>query len=342
MTIDLTLACTNYDWTRPLWTGEIEPEGIDLHLVDYHNPERFERMVRHREFDACELSLGSYLSSRAATEDYPFTAIPAFPYRKFRHGFIYRRADDEFGLSDLNHKDVGLIHWQTTTAVWQRGIVSEHYDVDLETITWHTTKSESDIVPVEVPERFDVVHDHREGRATAALASMLRAGEIDAAFSTVPLDVVFPAGSSERAGDDGEHDSDDDGVEVGIERVVDDSRAVEADYYRETGIFPTMHTVVLSDDVLDQYPWVANKLYEAFEQSLSICMDRLAEPRWFPLAWANQYVEHQREVLGENPWEYGLTAENRTALSTLQRYAADHGLIPEPYPLDELFVASTV
>ena len=337
MTIDLTLACTNYDWTRPLWTGEIEPEGIDLHLVDYHNPERFERMVRHGEFDACELSLGSYLASRAHGGDHPFTAIPVFPYRKFRHAFIYRRADDEFGLSELEHKDVGLIHWQTTTAVWQRGIVGERYGVDLETITWHTTKSEGDIVPVDVPERFDVVHDHREGSATSALAAMLAAGEIDAAFATAPLDGRYTGGRHDQLRREKRRPTD-----VELERVVEDSRAVEADYFRETGIFPPMHTVVLSDEVLDRYPWAANKLYEAFERSLETCMDRLMAPRWTPLAWANQYVEHQREVLGENPWEYGLTDGNRTALSTLQRYAADHGLIPEPYPLERLFVESTL
>ncbi|QUO47155.1 4,5-dihydroxyphthalate decarboxylase [Halorubrum ruber] len=337
MTIDLTLACTNYDWTRPLWTGEIEPEGIDLHLVDYHNPERFERMVRHGEFDACELSLGSYLASRAADEDHPFTAIPVFPYRKFRHAFIYRRADDEFGLSDLEHKDVGLIHWQTTTAVWQRGIAAERYDVDLETVTWHTTKSEGDIVPVEVPDRFDVVHDHREGSATSALAAMLAEEEIDAAFATAPLDSRYTGGRHDQLSRERERLAD-----VEIERVVADSRAVEADYFRETGIFPPMHTVVLSDEVLDRHPWAANKLYEAFERALSTCMDRLTAPRWVPLAWANHYVEHQREVLGENPWEYGLTDRNRTALATLQRYAADHGLIPEPYPLEDLFVESTL
>jgi len=117
--------------------------------------------------------------------------------------------------------------------------------------------------------------------------------------------------------------------------------AVEADYYRETGIFPPMHTVVIDDDVLDSYPWVANKLYEAFEESLQLCMDRLTKPRWFPLAWANQHLEHQRSVLGENPWAYGL-AENRTALETLQRYASEQGIIPAPYAFDDLFVESTL
>jgi 4,5-dihydroxyphthalate decarboxylase len=336
MVVDLTLACTKYDWTRPLWDGEVKPEGIDLHLVDYHNPERFSRMIKHEEFDICEMSWGSYLASRAHEDDYPFTAIPVFPYRKFRHSFIYKRADDDLDLSDLDGKDVGLLHWQTTTAIWQRGIAAERYGVDLESVTWHATKSEGDIVPLTVPDRYDVIHDHRDGSTADVFASMLRDGEIDAAFATSPIDARVVGGR---------HDDTERGASTAtadVERIFEDSMAVEEEYYRETGIFPPMHTVVISDDVLDSYPWVANKVYEAFDRALSLCMERLTKPRWFPLAWANQHVERQREVLGSNPWEYGLTEDNRAALSKLQGYAATQGIIPGPYEYDELFVESTL
>ncbi|KAB1197135.1 MULTISPECIES: 4,5-dihydroxyphthalate decarboxylase [Haloferax] len=337
MTVDLTLACTEYDWTRPLWDGVVEPEGTNLHVVDYHNPERFERMVRHGEFDACELSLGSYLSSVAADREYPFTAIPVFPYRKFRHSFIFRRTDDDFGLADLEGKDVGLVHWQTTTGIWQRGTVAEHYGVDLASVTWHTVKPESDIVPVDIPNRFDVVRHDRSGRASAALGELLVEGELDAVFVPTPIHRPLTGGDSDRRAQDGpsfDHTK--------IERVLDDSQAVEEGYYRETGIFPPMHTVVVSDDLLERYPWVANKLYEAFEESLEQCLGRLSKPRWFPLAWANQHVERQHDIMGENPWEYGLTDENRRALSTLQSYAVDHGIVSEPRDLEDLFVESTL
>jgi 4,5-dihydroxyphthalate decarboxylase len=101
-----------------------------------------------------------------------------------------------------------------------------------------------------------------------------------------------------------------------------------------------MHTIVIRDDVLDAYPWVANKLYESFERALEQCLDRLTKPRWFPLAWANQHLEHQRSVLGTNPWEYGVEA-NRDALATVQRYAAEQGLVDEPVEVESLFVEST-
>lgn len=336
MTVDLTLACTEYDWTRPLWDGSVEPEGVDLHTVDYHNPERFRRMVKHGEFDVCEMSLGSYLASRAHETPTDFTAIPVFPYRKFRHSFIYKRAGDDISLSELDGADVGLINWQTTTAIWQRGVAAERYGVDLETISWHTTKPEGDIVPVAIPDRFDVAEDYRQGSTTDAFVSMLVNGDIDVAFSTSPLSARVVGGrhdATERAESPATED---------IERIFEDSMAVEADYYRETGIFPPMHTVVIRDDVLESHPWVANKLYAAFQRSLTACMEQLTKPRWFPLAWANQHVEQQLDVLGENPWTYGLTEQNRTALETLQRYAVEHGIIPSTYNFEALFVESTL
>lgn len=336
MVVDLTLACTEYDWTRPLWNGDVEPEGVDLHLVDYHNPERFSRMVKNQEFDMCEMSWGSYLSSLAHKDDFPFTAIPVFPYRKFRHSFIYKRSGDDLQMSDLNGKDVGLIHWQTTTAVWQRGIAKEHYGVDLESITWHTTKSEGDIIPIDIPERFDVEHSHRPGSTSEILASMLKEEEIDAAFYTGPLSNRVTTGRHDKLEQSGER------KESGVEKIFEDSMKVEEKYYRETSIFPLMHTVVISDEVLENYPWVANKMYNAFERALQLCMNRLTKPRWFPLAWSNQHVTHQREVMGENPWEYGLTDENIIALEKLQEYAQDHGLISNSYGLEELFVESTL
>jgi 4,5-dihydroxyphthalate decarboxylase len=336
MTVDLTLACTAYDWTRPLWDGSVELEGIDLEVVDYHNPERFSRMVNGDEFDVCELSLGSYLASRAHETPASFTAIPVFPYRKFRHSFIYRRAGDDLALLNLEGTDVGLINWQTTTAIWQRGIAADRYGVDLEAVTWHTTKPEGNIVPVDIPDRFDVVEDYRPGGTTDAFVSMLRAGEIDVAFSTSPLGTRVVGGRHDDI------EATESPATEAVERLFEDSVAVEADYYRDTGIFPPMHVIVISDDVLERHHWAAETLYEGFEQALSVCMDRLTKPRWFPLAWANQHVEHQRDVLGENPWQYGLTEQNRTALETLQSYAADHGIVPSPYPVEDLFVESTL
>ncbi|HEY0569165.1 MAG TPA: ABC transporter substrate-binding protein, partial [Xanthobacteraceae bacterium] len=58
--LKLTLACWNYDRTRPLIDGRVQPEGIELD-IQLHRPRvTFERMLDHKEFQASELSLASY------------------------------------------------------------------------------------------------------------------------------------------------------------------------------------------------------------------------------------------------------------------------------------------
>ena len=78
--LPLTLACWNYDRTRALADGTVRPDGIDLEYFGLDVEETFFRMLRHREFDAAEMSLSSYAMT-VDRGDSPFVAIPAFPSR---------------------------------------------------------------------------------------------------------------------------------------------------------------------------------------------------------------------------------------------------------------------
>src|ERR1700686_1548856 len=84
----LTLACWDYDRARALAEGSVVPEGIDLNVLELPVEETFFRMLRHREFDAAEMSLSSYTVS-LARENPQFIAIPVFPSRLFRHNGIF-------------------------------------------------------------------------------------------------------------------------------------------------------------------------------------------------------------------------------------------------------------
>jgi hypothetical protein len=78
----LNLACWNYDRTRALADGSVQPNGIDLNYLDLPVEETFFRMLRYREFEVAELSLSSYTVSLFG-EQQPFIAIPVFPSRFF-------------------------------------------------------------------------------------------------------------------------------------------------------------------------------------------------------------------------------------------------------------------
>jgi 4,5-dihydroxyphthalate decarboxylase len=59
--VPLSLACGAHDRTAALARGDIRPEGIDLTFLALPVEETFFRMTRHREFDAAEMSLSSYV-----------------------------------------------------------------------------------------------------------------------------------------------------------------------------------------------------------------------------------------------------------------------------------------
>ncbi|MFB6110244.1 MAG: ABC transporter substrate-binding protein [Halodesulfurarchaeum sp.] len=317
MAINVTLACHDYAWTKPLVDGTVTPEGVNLTTVDYPNPVRFSRMVRHREFDACEMSMGTYLATRRHGDRFPFTAIPVFPFRKFRHAYMYTRSGAGIeDPSDLEGKKVGIVNWQTTTGIWQRGILADRHGVDLTEIEWVAGGSE--IVDVDVPDRFDVTYLDHQGSTIGLLEDLIADGDIDAIFH--PADATV-----ENA-----------------ERLFGDVKRVERSYYRKTGIFPIMHAIVLRDDLIDTEPWVVQSLYDAFERAKEIGLSVLDRPRELPLVWADVHRDEQRAALGEDPWEYGLTDGNVTAIETLVGYASTQGLAADRYDVGDLFFTETL
>ncbi|MFB6214937.1 MAG: hypothetical protein ABEI54_03615 [Candidatus Bipolaricaulia bacterium] len=127
----------------------------------------------------------------------------------------------------------------------------------------------------------------------------------------------------------------------GCERIFENPFQEEKDYYRKTGIFPLMHTVVIRDKILEKAPWAAESIYEAFKKSRDIGLKKLEDPRTSALAWARKYLEEEKSLFGGSHWSYGLTGENLRALDKLQEYSLQQEIIPSIYDLEDLFVIST-
>src|SRR2546427_10250781 len=130
----VTLACGAYDRTEALRNGVVRPEGIDLNYVAIQSPpEIFARMVAKQAFDASEMSCAHALIRRGQGE-FPFVALPVFPSRMFRHGFIFVNTKAGIrGPTDLEGKRVGVPEYSQTAAVWIRGLLQHEYDVAGET-----------------------------------------------------------------------------------------------------------------------------------------------------------------------------------------------------------------
>ena len=320
----LSLACWNYDRTRALMDGSVQPDGIELTYLDLPVEETFFRMIRHREFDVAEMSLSSYTVS-LFREPRPFVAIPVFPSRFFRHSCIYVNANAGIREPrDLVGKRVGTPEYQMTAPVWIRGILADHYGVPVDSVTYFTGGEEEpgrvEKQKLDLPARIRV----QPIAASQTLARMLAEGEIDA-LHTARMPSTFRTGQGR------------------VRRLFEDYKAVEQQYFRDTGIFPIMHTVVIRREVYEQNRWVAQALFKAFVEAQRRTYDDLDVTAALKsmLPWLTAHVEEARALMGDDYWSYGF-ARNRATLATFLRYHHEQGLSPRLLPPEELFAPETM
>jgi 4,5-dihydroxyphthalate decarboxylase len=320
----LTLACWNYDRTRALQNGRVEPEGIELNYLDLPVEETFFRMLRHREFDVAEMSLSSYTVSLMKAER-RFVAIPVFPSRFFRHSCIYVHAASGIREpKDLIGKRVGNPEYQMTAPVWIRGILADEHAVPVDAVTYLTGGEEepgrSEKLKLDLPPSIKV---ERIG-SSETLSAMLRDGTIDALYTA-----RMP--SSFRNGDGR------------VRRLFTDYVGVELDYFRRTRIFPIMHVIAIRSDVYEENRWIAQSLYKAFCAAQRLVYADLEETAALKvmLPWANAHAEDARREMGDDFWPYGF-APNRHVLETFLRYHHEQGLSRRQLEPEELFAPETL
>src|SRR5262244_4273634 len=234
----LTFACGPYDRTQSLRDGTLVPEGIDLVYLPLQPAEIFWRMLQYKEFDASEMSLSNY-TSLVSDGDAPFIAIPAFPSRVFRHGYFFVNTDKGIRHpGDLKGRRGGVPEYSMTAAVYMRGLLEHEYGVRPSDVEW--VQGRADRLGRKLPADIRLVH----APAGTELGDMLERGEIDF-LMTANNPLSFRRGAPS------------------VRRLFPNYVEMEKDYFRRTGIYPIMHTVVMRRDVYDANPWAALSLYKA-------------------------------------------------------------------------------
>jgi 4,5-dihydroxyphthalate decarboxylase len=319
--LKLTLACNDYDRTRPLIDGRVKPDGIDLDIRVLKPRELFPRMLENQEFQVSELSLGSYASLVARNES-PFVAIPVPLSKLFRHSCIYVRTGAGIETpQDLRGKRVGTTQYGATAVVTVKGMLQDEYGVAPHELRWFIgglhAPAERPLIALNLPDNIDLEFL----RAGRTLETMLAEGELDALFS-IYIPRLFLEGSSR------------------IARLFPNYKKIEQDYYRRTGIFPIMHIVAIRKDIYRDHPWIAQSLYRAFCQARDLALDALydTDALTATLPWLIDHVEESTRTLGKQFWAYGLKP-NRPALEALCRWVHSQSLGLRLVTPEELFVA---
>jgi 4,5-dihydroxyphthalate decarboxylase len=312
--IPLTLACGDYEIIRALKEGQVEPDGSDLTvLTEMDSTTRHWRFIRNRDFDMAETSASSYVVAKDRGE--PVTALPVFLHRRFRHGFVFINTTKGIkSPKDLIGRRVGIKSFLVTAGHWMRGILEHEYGVPHKSLQYFAELDEDiDFTP---PADLDITrlpHDK-------SVEKMLADGELDAVIHS---SIIKPL----AAGD----------PRVG--RLFPDFKAEEVAFYKKTGIFPIMHVMGIKQEIVDKHPWVPINMFHAFQKAKAIAMARMANPRIVPLAWYREAWEEQEDILGPDPWEYGLGERNRHNIETLAGYSHEQGLTQRRLGADDLFVS---
>jgi len=301
--------------------GSVPVEGVDLTCITLKSGrDVFDRMVGGSEFDVAELSASEFISL-AGAGDRRFVALPVFPSRVFRHGYVF--INTRAGIrspKDLEGKRVGLPLYTQTAAIWARGHLAHQFGVDLSRIRWVQGAVEDagthgrPHAPA-LLQKVNIEHNH----SGLSLATLLAKGEIDALIGSRKPEIL------------GRHPD--------VARLFPSYRALERELYETTRIFPIMHLIALRRELHEGHRWLATNLYKAFVEAKRRARERMryAGSLSTMLPWLQSEIEEIDAVFGGDAWPYGVEA-NRATLQALVQYMVEQHFIARAMPLEDLFV----
>ncbi len=314
--LHLKTALATAPYTRALKDGAVTSDRVTLDFVEISRiQDAFPRMVREQTYDVSQMSPTTYLVARSFNK--PVTAIPVFLNRHFHHDVVaYNVSSGIRTPKDLEGKRVGIGSWTITTGVWGR-VMLQDLGVDLEAINY---------VSFEDPH----VAEYRE----PAIVTRAPAGKtLNGMLATGELDAAIAAGIQESEQ---------------VKRLIPDTRSVEEAWYRRTGIYPIVHTVVVKDALLQAHPWLGGELFRMFTEAKDRYLDALCKRAASASGGAapaegmssdEERILWQSRVLNGDPLPYGVEP-NRRSLEALIGACLDQRIIPTRLVPDHLFVSS--
>lgn len=302
--IELSLAMDANLRTAALLSGEVRAEGIDLQFSnELQGPRLFQHQLKTREFDICDMSLTTVFMM-IDRGDISFVPIPVFTMRHFFHTTTLVRENSGIEQpGDLKGKRLGIPGYQSAASLWCRGALEHEFGVsplDVEWFTQQTADAASGEIAFGPPEglRISTV------AATDSIPQMLLEGRIDAYINVLrPAPELLAEGS-------------------GVRRLFADPRAEGIRYYRETGLYPTNHCIIIKREVVDRYPWVPLNVFNAFVQSSSRA--KIAAKALDPYIETGYLEPEIREIFAKDLFGYGIESEE-LVLKTFGQYCNEQG-----------------
>jgi 4,5-dihydroxyphthalate decarboxylase len=316
--VKLSIATTDYDHFRDFRLGYVQAEGIDANWLTLGHHEIFARFTLNREWDVSELSFAKFMA-QVTREDSDIIGLPVVCSRLFRFGSFYVNKNSRIQTAkDLRGKRVGSPEWAHTAAVYMRGWLQDDMGVGLEDVHWYQAGANAagrvEKVELSLPKGVKLTRI-----ADKSLSDLLAAGEIDCAIIARPP-TCFLHGHPDVA------------------RLYPDFMDMEEIYYGKTKVWPIMHIIAMQKHVLDDNPWIARNLYNAFVESKRRSLERLLDPAVsrYPLAWLPTYARKMRDMFDGDPFPFGID-ENRPTFEQFLRYTYEQGIAHRHVKPEEIF-----
>jgi len=317
----LDIACMPYDRVRALEDGQVSIDGYELNFRDMPIGG-----IHSACFDSVELAIGEVSPANLATAldqgNKKYVGLPIYLSRAFRHSGFFVAAEGNIRQpEDLRGRKIGVSDWLGTTAIWQRGILQDEHDIDLSDITWVIEPVEEGGAAKQPPDVVSSSFKFESQNAGSDLSSMMLRGELDAILALRPPK-MFQSGKK-------------------MKRLFDDYVAVEQDYYSRTCCFPIMHIAVLRQTDIDADTTLPLRVFNAFEEAKNRALDKLGETAFYfaSLPWLPEFVETQRQVLGDDYWKYGMD-DGGPVIATFLRYCHEQKITRREISLNEFFPCS--
>ena len=246
--LELSIALSDNERTRPLLEGRVAPQGIKL--VPTCAPVRdvlaaiaLRRIRRLRDVDVVA-------DHRGVARRYPLGGDPGRHHAQFFYTSIIVRTDSRIAAPPTCAASASACRNIRTWAIWSRGILQHEFDVHARDIEWfmerNPDKSHGGATGFTAPPGVRV----NQIPPTTNMGEMLIRGELDGSLHYLAENNLVDRSTVDVSG---------------VTRYLFPDPAAEGRrFYAKTGLFPINHTVVVRRSLLESHPWIALNLYSAF------------------------------------------------------------------------------